>query len=78
MDQEAVSLKELEAGRILAVAAESFGLFNQGASGVLVRSGVAERPCSLWTEGSGIVVNPGSALWIPRGELGLWNAVLKP
>lgn len=78
LDQEVVSLRELEAGRILAVAAESFGLFNQGASGVLVRSGVAERPCSLWTEGSGIVVNPGSALWIPRGELGLWNAVLKP
>ena len=78
LGQEATTLRELEAGRILAVGAESFGLLEREVSGALVRSGVAERPCSLWTEGSGIVVQPSSALWIPRGELGLWNAILKP
>lgn len=78
LGQEATTLRELETGRILAVGSELFGLFDRGSSGELVRAGVAERPCSLWTDGSGIVVNPGMTLWIPRGELGLWNAVLKP
>lgn len=78
LDHEAVQVRELQGGWILSIGSESFGLFERGASGELVRSGIAERPCSLWTEGSGIVVDPGSALWIPRGELGLWNAVLKP
>ena len=78
LGQEATALRELEGGRILAVGVDAFTLLDRGASGELVRSGVAERPCSLWTEGSGIVVGPEPALWIPRGELGLWNAVLKP
>ncbi len=78
LGQEATTLRELETGRILAVGSESFGLFDRGTLGELVRAGVAERPCSLWTDGSGTVVNSGMTLWIPRGELGLWNAVLKP
>ena len=77
LGQEATVLRELETGRILSTGADSFTLFDRGVLGELVRSGVAERPCSLWTDGSGIVVGPGPALWIPRGELGLWNAVLK-
>lgn len=68
-----VANRFLEIGnRVVAEGDEVLALLDTTGTSTTV-SGVAARPCSVWLDPSTAAVSGADALWIPRGEPGLWR-----